>query len=65
MGDVLTLEERVLARLMSKIESDRSVPSEVALRIRALCEEGRLKDSNAILDAVRRGIEDHAKNSQA
>ena len=63
MSEALTVEERILDRLFRKIESDESIPREVVRRIHSLRQSGRLKDVDAILDAIRDGVKDHAKNS--
>ncbi len=59
----MTVEERILARFIETIETDESVPREVARRIELLWKEGRLKDADAILTVISEGVRDDAKNS--
>ncbi len=63
MSQVLSIEERILNRLFRQLESDEAIPREVFRRIHSLRQSGRLKDVDAILDAIRDGVKDHAKNS--
>ena len=63
MNDAMTIEERIISRFVEKLESDQSIPREVASRILALWKEGALKDADAILEAIGEGVKAHAKNS--
>ena len=63
MTQALSLEERILNRLFRQLEADKTIPREVIRRIHGLRQSGRLKDVDAILDAIRDGVKDHAKNS--
>jgi hypothetical protein len=63
MSQALSIEERILDRLFQQLEADNTIPREVIRRIHALRQSGRLKDVDAILDAIRDGVKDHAKNS--
>jgi len=64
VNDSRTLEQRILARLFRKIESDNSIPRGVAHRIRALQESSHLKDPNAVLKAIAEGVRENAENSE-
>lgn len=63
MSQALSIEERILNRLFRQLEADKTIPREVIRRIHGLRQSGRLKDADAILDAIRDGVKDHAKNS--
>jgi hypothetical protein len=63
MSQALSIEERILNRLFRQLEADKTIPREVIRRIDSLRQSGRLKDVDAILDAIRDGVKDHAKNS--
>ncbi len=63
MSQGLSIEERILDRLFRQLEADKTIPREVIHRIHGLRQSGRLKDVDAILDAIRDGVKDHAKNS--
>jgi hypothetical protein len=63
MSDVLTIEERIMRKFFEKMEADNSIPREVVRQIRLLWNEGKLKDADAILKAIREGVKDHAKGS--
>ena len=63
MNDSMTVEQRIVANFLEKLKSDHSIPQEVFARIQSLCEEGRVADVQAILNALREGMRDHAKNS--
>lgn len=64
MSDALTVEERILDRLFRKLETDESIPREVVRRIQGLRQSGRLKDPDAILEALAQGVKEHAQNSK-
>lgn len=64
MSEALTVEERILNRLFRKLESDDSIPREVVRRIQVLRQSGRLKDPDAILEALAQGVKEHAQNSK-
>jgi hypothetical protein len=64
MSEALTVEERILDRLFRKLESDESIPREVVRRIQVLRQSGRLKDPDAILEALSQGVKEHAQNSK-
>lgn len=59
----MSIEERILDRLFEKLESDSFMPPEVIRRIQALRQSGRMKDPDAVLDALAQGLKDHAQNS--
>lgn len=63
MSKTLSVEDRILDRLFRHLESDETIPREVMVRIQELRQSGRLKSADAILDAIRAGVKDHAKNS--
>lgn len=63
MSQALSIEERILDRLFQQLDADKTIPREVIRRIHGLRQSGRLKDADAILDAIRDGVKDHAKNS--
>ncbi|HEX9271316.1 MAG TPA: hypothetical protein VGA01_03770 [Candidatus Binatia bacterium] len=63
MGNVMTIEERIMERFLEKLKSDQFVPAEVVDSIRILNKEGQLKDAQAILRAIGEGVKEHAKNS--
>lgn len=65
MNDAMTVEERIVSKFVEKLESDQSIPREVADRIRSLWEKGSLNDVDAIVTAITEGVKDHAKNSTA
>jgi len=64
MSQAPTVEERILDRLFRKLESDDSIPREVVRRIQVLRQSGRLKDPDAILEALAQGVKEHAQNSK-
>lgn len=63
MNDSMTVEERIVAKFLEKLRSDQSIPQEVFARVQSLCEKRRLADVQAILNALKEGMRDHAKNS--
>jgi len=60
-----TIEGRILKRFLAKMESDQTIPPEVVRRLRQLCEQGQINAIDRILDALREGVKEHAKNSTA
>ena len=64
MSEALSVEERILYRLFRKLESDESIPSEVVRRIQVLRQSDRLKDPEAVLEALAQGVKEHAENSK-
>lgn len=60
-----TIEERILERFLAKMEADQAIPPEVVRRLRELCERGQINAVDRILDALREGVKEHAKNSAA
>ena len=56
----MIIEERITARFIEKIKSDSAIPPEVADRISALCQEGRLRDVDAVMNAIRSDADGHA-----
>ncbi len=64
MSQALSIEERILDRLFRKLESDESIPREVVRRIQVLRQSDRLKDPDAILEALAQGVKEHAQNSK-
>jgi len=60
-----TIEERILERFLGKIEGDKAIPPEVVRRLRQLCEQGQIAAVDRILDALREGVKEHAKNTAA
>lgn len=65
MAAVMSVEERIVAKFVQKLESDQKIPKEVLRRLLLLWEEGKLKDPEAIIRAIREGVHDHAENSTA
>jgi hypothetical protein len=63
MAEPATVEDRIIARFIETIGTDRSVPPEVARRITSLWKNGQLKDADAILTMIKEGVRDDAKNS--
>ena len=59
----MTVEERIMARFIQTIDTDKSLPQEVVRRIKLLLKEGRLKDADAILTVIREGVRDDAENT--
>ena len=62
MNDSMTVEERIVAKFLEKLRFDQSIPQEVLARIQSLCKEGRVADLQAVLNALKEGMRDHAKN---
>lgn len=60
-----TIEGRILERFLVKMEADQAIPPEVVRRLRELCERGQITAVDRILDALREGVKEHAKNSAA
>jgi hypothetical protein len=60
-----TIEGRILESFLLKVEADETIAPEVARRLRELCELGQIKTVDRILDALREGVKEHAKNSTA
>jgi len=60
-----TIEGRILERFLVKVEADQAIPPEVVRRLRELCEQGQINVVDRILDALREGVREHAKNSAA
>ncbi len=52
-GVPMSIEQRIAAKFIERIRSDSAIPPEVADRISALCKEGRLRDVDAVLNAIR------------
>lgn len=65
MKEHATIEERILNRFLAKIEVDQTVPQEVVRRLRELCRRGEICQVSQVLDALREGVQEHAKNSAA
>lgn len=65
MKEHATIEERILERFLGKIEGDKAVPPEIVRRLRELCERGQIGVVDRILDALREGVKEHAKNTAA
>ena len=65
MKNTLTIEGRILERFFVKMEGDQAIPPEVVSRLRRLCELGQIDVLDRILDALREGVKEHAKNSTA
>jgi hypothetical protein len=63
MGNIMTIEERIMERFLEKLKSDQFVPAEVVDSLRILNKEGKLKDAQAILRAIGEGVKKHAKNT--
>ena len=63
MNDSMTIEDRIVAKFLEKLRSDKSIPQEVFARIQSLCKAGPVVDVQSILSALKEGIRDHAKNS--
>jgi hypothetical protein len=61
----MTVEERILERFISTIDTDKSVPQEVVRRMKVLLREGRLKDADAILKVISEGVKHDAEDSSA
>ena len=63
MNELMTIEARIVARFLQKLDSDELVPKEVARRIQSFFQQDGVKDADAILNEIRQGVKDHAKNS--
>jgi hypothetical protein len=63
MNEAMTIESRIVARFLQNLDSDELVPKEVARRMQSFFQQGGVKDADGILDAIRQGVKDHAKNS--
>jgi len=63
MGNVLTIDERIVERFLNKLKSDQAVPEEVVDSLQELIKAGKLKDADAILRAISKGVTEHAKNT--
>jgi len=59
----MSIEERIVERFLNKLRSDQAVPGEVVVSVQELIKEGKLKDAQAILRAIREGVREHAKNT--
>ena len=60
-----TIEGRILDRFFVKIEADHAIPTELVRRLRDLRESGQINAVDRILDALREGVKEHAKDSAA
>lgn len=60
-----TIEGRILGRFLARIQADRTIPPEVVRRLRELCQRGEISEVKRVLDALREGVEEHAKNCTA
>jgi hypothetical protein len=60
-----TIEGRILERFLTRIQADERIPPEVARRLQELCRRGEIREVSRVLDALRQGVEEHAKNSAA
>jgi hypothetical protein len=58
-----TIEGRIFQRFLAKVEADQAIPPEVARRLRELYERGQISAVDRIVDALREGVKEHAKNS--
>ena len=63
MENGMSIEERIVERFLNKLRSDQAVPGEVVVSVQELIKEGKLKDAQAILRAIREGVREHAKNT--
>lgn len=63
MNDAMTIEARIVAKFLEKLDSDQLIPREVARRIQSCFQQDGAKDADAILNAISAGVKDHAKNS--
>lgn len=59
----MTIEARIVENFLKKLEADQSIPQEVVNSLRVLQREGKLKDAEAVLGAIREGVKEHAKNT--
>ena len=59
----MTIEERITERFIQKLEADGAVPPEVARRLQTLWKRGKLKDVDAILEAIQQGAGSDGQNS--
>ena len=63
MNETMTIEARIVAKFLEKLDSDELIPREVARRIQSFFRQEGTKDADAILNAISQGVKDHAKNS--
>ena len=63
MENGMSIEERIVERFLNKLRSDQAVPGEVVVSLQELIKEGKLKDTEAILRAISKGVTEHAKNT--
>ncbi len=63
MNEAMTIEARIVAKFLEKLDSDELIPREVARRIQSYFQQDGVKDADAILKAISEGVKDHAKNS--
>jgi len=63
MENAMSIQERIVERFLNKLRSDQAVPREVVVSLLELVKEGKLKDTQAILRAIREGVTEHAKNT--
>lgn len=63
MAGTLDIENRILQRLLTKLEADARVPAGVVERLRALAASGKVGGLSDVLDALREGVKEGAKNS--
>ena len=61
----MTIEEQIVARFIEKVVADGAIPPETAQRIEALWKERNLKSVDAILDAIKQGVNANDQNSTA
>jgi hypothetical protein len=59
----MTIEERIFRRFIEKLGQDESIPPEMIQQIEALWKDGGLKNPDAVLDAIRRGVNAHGQNT--
>jgi len=63
MNEEITIEARIVAKFLEKLDSDELIPREVARRIQAFFRQEGVKDADAILYAISHGVKDPAPTS--
>ena len=61
----MTIEDRIIGKFIEKLTADEAIPQETTVRIEALWREGKLKNADAILSAIKQGANAHAQNPAA
>lgn len=59
------IEQRILQRFFTEMESNERIPREVIERLRGLHQQAQINSLERILDVLREGVRPHAENPEA